>query len=139
MTTKLEAFIADAKANLALASNTQDTVNAERRAAFSHDDHATVAQLDQKIAAQSKQVAAAEERLSELAALLPDPTLPLTPPERMVFGARSTRHPVLGFPIETGHGAGPVNAQAANHCDKIERQEGKDVADEYRKQLGLIS
>lgn len=69
--------------------------------------------------------------------MLPDPNLPLRPEEKLVFGADAQRHPVTGYPLETGNGAAPVDRQVLGHIDMIEAQEGEAVADGYRRKLGV--
>jgi len=69
---------------------------------------------------------------------LPDPAKPLTKEDKLVFGEDAERHAITGFPLETGIGAASEGNQARQHCDLIEAQEGKEVADEYRRKLGLI-
>jgi hypothetical protein len=71
-------------------------------------------------------------------ALLPDPSRPLTKEDKLVFGDDAKRHPITGFPLESGIGAAKEAVQARHHCDLIEEQEGKEIADEYRRKLGLI-
>jgi len=68
---------------------------------------------------------------------LPDPSKPLTKDDKLVFGADAKRHPITGFPIETGIGSAPEAVQARQHCELIEHEHGKEVADEYRRKLGI--
>jgi hypothetical protein len=70
---------------------------------------------------------------------LPDPNRPLTKDDKLVFGADAKRHPITGFPLESGIGAAPEAVQARGHCDMIEQQEGKEIAGEYRRKLGIVT
>lgn len=56
-----------------------------------------------------------------------DPTPPLSVMEQLVFGADAARHP-LGFIIEQGSGALPIEQQAQNYIRMIEYTEGREAA-----------
>ena len=68
-----------------------------------------------------------------------DPSRPLTKDDKLVFGEDAKWHAITGFPLETGIGAASEDVQARGHCDIIEQQEGKEIADEYRRKLGILA
>jgi hypothetical protein len=70
--------------------------------------------------------------------MLPNPKHPLTHVEKLVYGEAGQRHPVTGYPIECGYGAGTPQEQAERlHIPMIEALAGKEVANTYRRKLGL--
>ena len=77
-------------------------------------------------------VAAMARRLLEGAL---DPQAPLSNADRATFGHNAKRHPVLGFPLESGIGALPVEQQAAAFVADVERSHGKAAADVLRREL----
>ena len=69
-----------------------------------------------------------------------DPTRKLGPTEIHVYGADAKIHPITGMVIEQGSGALPDEVQAAVvHVAEIERQFGKEAADEVRRRLHMAS
>jgi hypothetical protein len=60
--------------------------------------------------------------------MAPDPKSPLNELEKAVFGSEARRHPVTGFPIETGIGAASDDQQVLNHLRVIYETEGRDAA-----------
>jgi hypothetical protein len=67
----------------------------------------------------------------------PDPLHPLTVPEKLVFGADARRHPVAGFVLEQGYGALSESAQAEQHCQTIDAEDGRAAGNEMRRKCGL--
>jgi len=62
-------------------------------------------------------------------------------PNSMKLTARSTpigSRAAVSPSSQTGISAATPEQQARNHCDLIEQQEGKVIADEYRRRLGIL-
>lgn len=55
--------------------------------------------------------------------------------EKNVFGHNVKLHLITKMPIEQGIGARPDHEQAQMHCDFIERDRGKEIADAIRAEL----
>ena len=55
--------------------------------------------------------------------------------DKNVFGADTQLHPVTEMPLENGIGAASDEQQALNHCDVIEKTEGKQAADQMRAKV----
>lgn len=68
-----------------------------------------------------------------------DPLSALSVTERHVFGPDARRHPLLGFVIEQGSGALPVDEQARQYVQIIEHTEGKAAADAMRVKLAAAT
>jgi hypothetical protein len=67
----------------------------------------------------------------------PDPSHPLTVPEKLVFGVDAQRHPITGYVLEQGYGALSENEQAELHCRIIDAEEGRAAGNELRRKVGL--
>jgi hypothetical protein len=67
----------------------------------------------------------------------PDPSHPLSVMEKNTFGHDAKRHPVTGFVLEQGYGAGTPDQQAENHCKMIDAEEGREAGNELRRKCGL--
>jgi hypothetical protein len=68
----------------------------------------------------------------------PNPDHPLTYAEKLIFGFDGQRHPVTGMCLMRGSGAGTPDEQAIRiHLPEIEKAEGKEVANEIRRKLGV--
>jgi negative regulator of replication initiation len=64
-----------------------------------------------------------------------DPQAALTNSEKLTHGAAAKRHAVLGFVIEDGRGALPVELQAQNFIADVARAYGEAAADVLRSEL----
>jgi hypothetical protein len=67
----------------------------------------------------------------------PDPSHPLTVPEKLVFGADARRHPVAGFVIQQGVGSLSDDQQTEEFCRTIDAEEGRAAGNEMRRRCGL--
>jgi hypothetical protein len=67
----------------------------------------------------------------------PDPSHPLTVMERNTFGDHAKRHPITGYVLEQGYGAGSESEQAEQHCRTIDAEEGRAAGNEMRRKCGL--
>jgi hypothetical protein len=64
-----------------------------------------------------------------------DTAAPLSNADRATFGHNAKRHPVLGFLIEDGVGALPIEQQAEAFVKSVEASHGKPAADVLRREL----
>jgi hypothetical protein len=67
----------------------------------------------------------------------PDLSHPLSVMEKNTFGHDAKRHPVIGFVLEQGSGAGTPDQQAENYCKSVDADEGRDAGNELRRKCGL--
>jgi hypothetical protein len=64
-----------------------------------------------------------------------DPALPLSKTEQLVFGYDAHRHKILGFVLEQGLGAQPVEVQAELYIRRLAQDEGPEAAEAARQKL----
>jgi hypothetical protein len=57
--------------------------------------------------------------------------------EKNTFGADARRHPITGYVLEQGYGAGSESEQAEQHCRTIDAEEGRAAGNEMRRKCGL--
>jgi hypothetical protein len=70
--------------------------------------------------------------------MLPNPKHPLTHVQKLVYGEDGQRHWLSGYPLERGCGAlSPDDQAKLLHIPEIERLEGKAIANEFRRRLGV--
>jgi hypothetical protein len=67
----------------------------------------------------------------------PDPSHPLTVMEMNTFGADARRHPITGYVLEQGYGAGSESEQAEQHCRTIDAEDGRAAGNKMRRKCGL--